>query len=338
MNKAHYHSANASGEAQYPLSIETLDFIQRQIQELGTLAGALGDTYCLGWPEDGQASWIVIKGELMPFVEDEGHPPTRELSYIHIVEEHQGATIDGIHYPKLRTLRRAVLTDQAELTGSTRRMDSSGIPNLPSVLRLEDRMAVKIHSVSQLAQLGGFYLQGPYEMKNSVYPTPTGQATGDYRLVIEEVLDYTLQTGSPRRTRQTLYLPDGSTAQRYLGEGDSTWTFSEPKNDSVLGVLTCAFFGSNSSWSIRTRTGIFRDARIANWGETYSSDHEDSIKLVDVQRPSGVHFVISCEDDRNIRGYSVRLEGSTLVVRGASIPEVATRDNKRFTIVAVKAV
>lgn len=104
MNKAQYTSTLVGGgnSGKYPLSTQTLAFIQSQIELLQTLAGIGGSRYILKEPENGQIGIVVIDGEVLPLAAD---PQTGAA--IKVVEERVDITADGIVYAEARIMRSA---------------------------------------------------------------------------------------------------------------------------------------------------------------------------------------------------------------------------------------
>ena len=68
MNKAQYLSTSADqgGNGLYPLSVQTLNFIQEQINLLQNLAQIGGKRYILMKPTAETDGIIVIDGEVLP--------------------------------------------------------------------------------------------------------------------------------------------------------------------------------------------------------------------------------------------------------------------------------
>lgn len=104
MNRAQYTSTLVAGgnNGKYPLSTQTLAFIQSQIELLQMLARIGGARYILKEPENGQIGIVVIDGEVLPLAAD---PQTGAA--IKIVEERVDITADGIVYTEARIMRSA---------------------------------------------------------------------------------------------------------------------------------------------------------------------------------------------------------------------------------------
>ncbi len=104
MNKAQYTSTSVAdgGNGMYPLSTQTLAFIQSQIEQLQSLAQIGGKRYVLKEPANGALGIVVIDGEVLPLAAT----PTSGKG-IKVVEERQDITADGTTYVEARILRSA---------------------------------------------------------------------------------------------------------------------------------------------------------------------------------------------------------------------------------------
>ena len=104
MNRAQYTSTLVAGgnNGKYPLSTQTLAFIQSQIELLQTLAQIGGARYILKEPENGRIGIVVIDGEVLPLAAE---PQTG--SAIKIIEEKIDITADGNVYAEARITRSA---------------------------------------------------------------------------------------------------------------------------------------------------------------------------------------------------------------------------------------
>ncbi|MBQ7389214.1 MAG: hypothetical protein IJW01_07585 [Paludibacteraceae bacterium] len=97
MDRANYKN----GMGRYPLSTEGLDFIQRQIELIYSVAELHGRNYILKDSTDYTEGVIVVDGELMPL--EGGRQP-----YIDVVETSETLEADGLKYDGARVIRRAV--------------------------------------------------------------------------------------------------------------------------------------------------------------------------------------------------------------------------------------
>ena len=104
MNKAQYTSTSVAdgGNGMYPLSTQTLAFIQSQIEQLQSLSQIGGKRYVLKEPANGALGIVVIDGEVLPLAAT----PTSGKG-IKVVEERQDITADGTTYVEARILRSA---------------------------------------------------------------------------------------------------------------------------------------------------------------------------------------------------------------------------------------
>ena len=104
MNKAQYTSTSVAGgnNGKYPLSTQTLAFIQSQIELLQALAHIGGARYILKEPENGNIGIVVIDGEVLPLAAE---PQTGVA--IKISEEKIDIIADGNVYAGARIVRSA---------------------------------------------------------------------------------------------------------------------------------------------------------------------------------------------------------------------------------------
>lgn len=113
MKKANYLTTRSSqgDTGKYPLSTETLDFIQQQITEMASIARIMmGDNCIIHLGENGRHGLIIVEGELMELRDTEN---IARPSYIVVKEEHQDVITDGITFYDARTIRYAEKTNQA---------------------------------------------------------------------------------------------------------------------------------------------------------------------------------------------------------------------------------
>lgn len=104
MNKAQYLSTSASdgGNGMYPLSTQTLAFIQSQIELLQALAQIGGQRYILKEPDGQSTGIVVIDGEVLPLA---ASPITGKG--IKVEETRQNIEADGTTYAEARIIRSA---------------------------------------------------------------------------------------------------------------------------------------------------------------------------------------------------------------------------------------
>ena len=104
MNKAQYTSTSVAdgGNGMYPLSTQTLAFIQGQIELLQSLAQIGGKRYILKEPANGSIGVVVIDGEVLPLAAT----PTTGKG-IKVTEERQNIVADGTTYVEARIVRSA---------------------------------------------------------------------------------------------------------------------------------------------------------------------------------------------------------------------------------------
>ena len=102
MDRANYKN----GTGRYPLSTEGLDFIQRQIELIYSVAELHGRNYILKDSTVTSNGIIVVAGEMMPL---EGSP----LDYIQVLEEYDKLEADGMVFEKARVRRVAKYSSHA---------------------------------------------------------------------------------------------------------------------------------------------------------------------------------------------------------------------------------
>ncbi len=104
MNRAQYLSTMASdgGNGMYPLSLQTLAFIQSQIELVQALAQIGGERYILKEPDGTSTGIVVIDGEVLPLA---ANPITGKG--IKIEETRQNIEADGTTYTEARIVRTA---------------------------------------------------------------------------------------------------------------------------------------------------------------------------------------------------------------------------------------
>ena len=113
MNTASYTNTNTAtgGAGKYPLSTETLDFIQAQIKLLECLAGAGGKNYIL--PANGGGGVVVItrkdgSSEVLELMQKPAFSPS--IKYVTVITETEDIKADAEMYLEARTYRRAQFT------------------------------------------------------------------------------------------------------------------------------------------------------------------------------------------------------------------------------------
>lgn len=132
MHTANYLSTHtAQGQAgRYPLSLQTLDFIQQQILALqSSISTLVGQRYCiLLSPTVTEYGLVLIEGELLPIAPtmllaslETGRliSSERDKTYLYIQERHEDITADGTTYRSARTQRIAYVGRSQGAVGST---------------------------------------------------------------------------------------------------------------------------------------------------------------------------------------------------------------------------
>ena len=99
-----------NGQNRFPLSTDTLDFMQNQTLLLQDLTQAFGNNYIIKQPTTAGEGLIVINGELLPFQFGSGSAS----KFIAVFTDTSDIDANGLIFTKIRTKRHAqyVSTDQ----------------------------------------------------------------------------------------------------------------------------------------------------------------------------------------------------------------------------------
>lgn len=112
MKRADYISTKTGtgGVGKYPLSTQTLDFIQSQLMLLQELSRIAGNRYVLKEPDGTNAGVVVIDGEVLPLAAS----PMRSNStkYINVATVKEDIQADGETYKEARIQRNASYSGQ----------------------------------------------------------------------------------------------------------------------------------------------------------------------------------------------------------------------------------
>lgn len=326
MNKANYFGASSSsgGAGRYPVTLESLDFIQQQIVFLQKLTDLVGNGI-ISLPSGRDPGLIILNGELLPLRNASGEAFGVE-KYITIKEEHQGATVDGVVYDKLRTLRYALRTSKPERGKIV--IPERDIPLLQSIAHMQATSKTRLVRIQAVSDLDNYAKAGVYEVQGGVYPLHGEILTGNYKLIVEEVVNHTMSYISfpPILIRQTIVLSDAFRLQRYIGED---WDILSPPPGAILGVLSFRF-SSQSSWTFKANTGVFRKATV----KLPYQAHASLVEVNGYSRVAPACYIISSGERENVRGYSVEEVGSKLIVRGESL-SLTGNTERAFTITAI---
>lgn len=113
MQRANYiNTTTASGgQGKYPLSTQTLDFIQQQILLLQQLGFIGGSKYILRLPDGTNTGLVFIDGEVLTLA---AKPlPSLVIRYINVTTRKEDIKADGETYTEARTYRIAALSSSA---------------------------------------------------------------------------------------------------------------------------------------------------------------------------------------------------------------------------------
>jgi hypothetical protein len=225
MQKANYTntSTTSGGQGKYPLSTQTLDFIQQQVMILQLLGYIGGSKYILRQPDGTNTGLVFIDGEVLTLA---AKPiPSANIKYINVTTKKSDVKADGETYTEARVYRTAALS--ASSSGEsyeynkftvleTNQTLGEKIKQVPQTVLtyLEDILAEKMPLLSKTgvtqAQLNG--LTSP-----CVIACTKSVKIGDCTNYGVEVLP----TGATNCVRQTVYLSDGRKYVRYYN--GSTW-------------------------------------------------------------------------------------------------------------------
>lgn len=113
MQKANYtNTATASGgQGKYPLSTQTLDFIQQQIILLQQLGFIGGSKYILRQPDGTRTGLVFIDGEVLTLAAKP--TPSANIKFINVTSNTEDIKADGETYKEARTYRTAALASSA---------------------------------------------------------------------------------------------------------------------------------------------------------------------------------------------------------------------------------
>ena len=113
MQKGNYtNTATASGgQGKYPLSTQTLDFIQQQITLLQQLGFIGGNKYILRQPDGTQTGLAFIDGELFTLAAKP--TPSANIKFVNVATKTEDIKADGETYKEARTYRTAALASSA---------------------------------------------------------------------------------------------------------------------------------------------------------------------------------------------------------------------------------
>lgn len=225
MQKANYTStATASGgQGKYPLSTQTLDFIQQQVMILQLLGYIGGRKYVLKQPDGTNTGLVFIDGEVLTLA---AKPlPSANIKYINVTTKKTDIKADGETYTEARIYRTAALSS----TSSGESYEYSKFTVLESNQTLGEK-------VKQMPQTVLNYLEDilaekmPLLTKDGVTRTQLDKLTSPCVLTctnsfkIGDCANYgveVLPTGTTKSVRQTAYLPDGRKYVRFYN--GSTW-------------------------------------------------------------------------------------------------------------------
>lgn len=225
MQKANYTSTTTAsgGQGKYPLSTQTLDFIQQQVMILQLLGYIGGSKYILRQPDGTNTGLAFINGEVLTLA---AKPiPSANIRYLNVTTKKTDIKADGETYTEARTYRIAALSSSASgesyeyskfaVLESNQTLGEK-IRQMPQTVLnyLQDILAEKMPLLSKegvtLSQLDALTTPCVVSCTKSV---KVGDST-NYGVEV-------LPTGTAKSVRQTVYLPDGRKYTRYYN--GNTW-------------------------------------------------------------------------------------------------------------------
>lgn len=110
MQKANYISTATptGGQGKYPLSTQTLDFIQQQVLLLQQFGLIGGNKYILKQPDGKNTGVVFIEGEVLTLAAKP--TPSANIKYINVTTKKEDIKADGETYKEARTYRTAALS------------------------------------------------------------------------------------------------------------------------------------------------------------------------------------------------------------------------------------
>ena len=113
MQQANYISTATptGGQGKYPLSTQTLDFIQQQVLLLQQFGLIGGNKYILKQPDGKNTGVVFIEGEVLTLAAKP--TPSANIKYINVTTKKEDIKADGETYKEARTYRTAALSSSA---------------------------------------------------------------------------------------------------------------------------------------------------------------------------------------------------------------------------------
>lgn len=225
MQKANYTNTatTSGGQGKYPLSTQTLDFIQQQVMILQLLGYIGGSKYILRQPDGTNTGLVFIDGEVLTLA---AKPiPSANIRYINVTTKKTDIKADGETYTEARVYRTAALSAAANGESyeyskftvlETNQTLGEKIKQVPQVVLnyLEDILAEKMPLLTK---------EGVTQAQLDALTSPC-VLTCTKSVKIGGCADYgveVLPTGTAKSVRQTVYLPDGKKYTRHYN--GSAW-------------------------------------------------------------------------------------------------------------------
>lgn len=232
MNKTQYLSlqtSDSTGEGLFPLSIQSLDFIQQQIVFLQNLTRIAGDNYIIKQPTKSEDGLVVFDGELLPLKYGVANG-----RYICIRETRENITADGITYKNARITHVAGYSNSSAgyfkskpaSTFATLKTNQTLAYALQNYSGIQSVLASKLNAYT-LANVTKAQLDGLKD--NAVVNCPKGG------LKLNGADEYSIQVykHSKDNITQIQVLPNGHRYVRYWDTARNDWGGFTPLTDNL---------------------------------------------------------------------------------------------------------
>ena len=276
MQKANYTNTStvSGGQGKYPLSTQTLDFIQQQIMILQLLGYIGGSKYILRQPDGTNTGLVFIDGEVLTLAAKP--TPSANIKYVNVTTKKTDIKADGETYTEARTYRTAALS--ASASGETYEYSRF------AVLESNQTLGEKIKQVPQtvLNYLEDILAEKmPLLTKEGVTQAQLDALTSPCVLTCTKSVkiggcaDYgveVLPTGTAKSVRQTVYLSDGKKYTRHYNgsawvDGKDWKLESENLNIECM-IVSGSVFIRHGRLSDGCKVIMLRKKRRSRWRST----------------------------------------------------------------------
>ncbi len=116
-----------NGEGKYPLSTQTLEFIQQQIMLVQEIVSICGGKVILREPDGTNSGLLALNGEVLHIAASPRL--THAINYVVVTTKHEDITADGETYKEARTVRTARLSPSMAVVGGGGSASSINVQN-----------------------------------------------------------------------------------------------------------------------------------------------------------------------------------------------------------------